>query len=239
MPSPRLGWRRRCWRTVSRPRPRWSPSRLTRLKSADHFRNGYGEPRCIKPPHCRGPVRLPPPTAARSTPQSISRPPPSPSSRPAPVSTPTSPATGRRPPAAGAGIGPADYGGRFAFGILGGVDLAIRGVVFTAFTAAPVSLSGAGAVKTFPSNQDTKLTVGVADYIGTGGLAGTIGSGSQNIANRGGRQCRRRRLPGVPRQRPDQLTLPINFTIVANVGSQSATLNVQGDDQRHRQCAGR
>ena len=82
----------------------------------------------------------------------------------------------------GAGAASADYGGQFN-ALVDTVFVAIRNMIGTLSTAAPLSLTGTGATTNFDSTQQLRFTSGTADFLAPGLLASTIGSGSVSLVN--------------------------------------------------------
>lgn len=106
-------------------------------------------------------------------------------------STATAQNNGNRSPGIGgvSGNAPANYGGKFAAVIVipTSVNIAIRGAVVTMDSTA-LPLSGAGATKTFPSQQSFTVTAGTIDYRDTlfinvvNGTESLIGAVATNAA---------------------------------------------------------
>ncbi|MFO0948874.1 MAG: hypothetical protein U1D30_23670 [Planctomycetota bacterium] len=81
---------------------------------------------------------------------------------------------------------PANIGATAPIPSLGGIDFAIRGLVFD-ITSAVVPLSGPTGNWTFPvSGQVLKIEAGRLDYAGTGAIGGAIGTGTFDLAGLSG-----------------------------------------------------
>lgn len=85
--------------------------------------------------------------------------------------------TGNWQPAPGgaAGSAPADYGGAV---VLAGLVFAVRDGTAAFSSSAPLTMTGTGMTRSFPSTQTFVLVSGTQDY-----NAGALGSGSDSIAN--------------------------------------------------------
>jgi hypothetical protein len=125
-------------------------------------------------------------------------------------------------PGGGSGSAPADYGGRltpFPFT----VNIAVRNLVASTTTAAPLPLTGGPTTFSFPSSQTLTVTAGTADY--NGGLlgSGTSALSGQSAANTAAAGTLQDLGGGTFR-----LTMPIDLTLNETVAGQPATLHITG-----------